>query len=439
MAWAIASPGNEMKLPQRLASRIVLAFVLMTAVVAGGFALSLKLAIDWVELQLVSRSLERQLDFILDQDNLPGHRALGPDLRFYSYPRGATPATLPEFVEGRPPGFHEYERGGEAWHFLVRDLRDQRYVLLLDQYDFEQRENRLQLIVLIGFVVSVLLAWLLGHFLSRRAMAPVIRLAGQVQQREQLLPMAPPLAIDYDHDEVGRLASAFDATLGQLRAALERERLFTSDISHELRTPLMIIASSCELLESGALDDQRRRRLIRRIAEASSEMSTLVETFLELARSPARGGTRSSIDLQAAAQDQLARWQTEAEKRGLRLELAGAADPSARYPEPLLTTVLSNLVRNALHHGASGSVRLELRAYGFSVIDNGPGIAEGERERLFAPFARGNGSRGDGIGIGLSLVDRICRSAGWAVSIHTPPTGGCEFRVELARAAARST
>lgn len=421
-----------MRLPQRLASRIVLAFVVMTVVVAGSFAVSLKLAIDSVELELVSSSLERQLDFILEQDSAPESRALGPELYLHVFPRGAPPPSLPAFAHDRAPGFHEYERGDEAWHLLIRDVRDQRHVLLLDQHDFEQRENRLQLIVLGGFVASVLFAWLLGHLLSRRVIAPVIRLASQVQQRDQLLPLAPPLATDYGHDEVGRLAAAFDATLGQLREALERERLFTSDISHELRTPLMIIASSCELLESDRLDAERRRRLVARIADACAEMSTLVEAFLELARNVPGHPDRAGIDLESAAHQQIARWEPEAHKRGIALALAGRSASATHYPAPLLVTVLSNLLRNALHHTTAGTVQLVLREHGFSVIDTGPGIAEAERERVFAPFIRGDTSRGDGIGIGLSLVDRICRKEGWRVSLHSPSNGGCEFRVELA-------
>lgn len=428
-----------MGLPQRLASRIVLAFVLMSIAVAGGFALSLKFAMDWVELQLVSESLERQLDSILEQEasTYADRHRLGPDLRLYSYTHGSPPASLPDFIRDYGPGFHEHERElqREAWHFLIRDVDDVRHVLMLDQYDFEQREDRLQLIVLSGFVLSVLVAWLLGRALARRVIAPVVRLASQVQGRDQLLALAPPLAPDYDNDEVGKLARAFDSTLGQLRAALERERLFTSDISHELRTPLMIIASSCELLASGRLDDAHRHQVTARIEAACAEMSALVEAFLELARNPARQGRREGIDLESAARAQIARWQPEAERTGRTLILSGSAPIEARYSAPLLNTVLSNLLRNALHHsGGEGegtdTIRIILRAHGFSVIDPGTGIAEHQREQLFSPFSLGDDSAGTGIG--LSLVDRICRNQGWTVHVHDHAASGCEFRVDFA-------
>ena len=80
--------------------------------------------------------------------------------------------------------------------------------------------------VMAGFLFSVLAASILGWLLARRVMAPVARLARQVRHRDQLLPVAPPLAPDYADDEVGQLAAAFDATLGYLRQALEARAFF---------------------------------------------------------------------------------------------------------------------------------------------------------------------------------------------------------------------
>src|SRR5690606_18088191 len=83
---------------------------------------------------------------------------------------------------------------------------------------------------------------------------------------------------------VGQLAVAFDETLSQLRQALNREQLFTSDVSHELRTPLMVLAGACELLLENPALDPRARSQVQRIARASAQMRELVQTFLQLAR-----------------------------------------------------------------------------------------------------------------------------------------------------------
>ncbi|MNT15549.1 Sensor protein RstB [compost metagenome] len=93
--------------------------------------------------------------------------------------------------------------------------------------------------------------------------------------------------------------------------------------------------------------------------------------------------------------------------------------------------MLGNLLRNALHYTDSGSIRLVLGECGFMVEDSGVGIPEEEREAMFRPFVRGAAQRGDGLGLGLSLVQRICDNQGWTVSLSAVEPTGCRFQVEL--------
>ncbi|MGL1834606.1 sensor histidine kinase [Rhodocyclaceae bacterium SMB388] len=426
----------------RLTHRIVLAFVLMTIAVAGLFSATVKLAVDYVELRLMSDSMNRQLDFILSERDTDADRVLnlGPDLELHRVAAGQT-KHLPPHLQELGPGFHEYERGDFALHILVRDHTDDaRYVLVLDQRDFERRENMLQMIVFAGFLICVLFAWLLGRLLARRVIAPVVRLSGQVQNREQLLPLAPRLAPDYADDEVGKLAAAFDATLGRLLASLERERLFTSDVSHELRTPLMVIASSCELLLARSGPSDPGRRQLERIAKACEEMRGVVDTLLRLARDThdRPGGhpaSDSETTLTALANELYPSWRDEADARGLDFELVLDAEDDSRFAAAPLRAVMANLVRNALHYTDRGFVRVVLGCSTFSVIDSGVGIPSAAREDMFKPFVRGDRQRGDGIGIGLSLVQRVCESQGWQLRLESGPDTGCTFRVELGKAA----
>lgn len=416
---------------QSLARRIVASFVLMTLVVAGLFSLTVVMAINFTEENYASSSMSAHLDEIVSALARGQPVELGRDMELYvSGPDGRPP--LPEWLDGTRPGFQEVYRQGGEYHAVAREEAGTRYVLVQDQEEFERREDILYVIVSAAFALSVVAAWGLGVLMARRVIAPVVRLAGQVQHREQLLPVAPPLASDYAADEVGRLATAFDKTLGQLRQALERERLFTSDVSHELRTPLMVIASSCDLLLEQGLADPRQHSQIKRMRASCTEMQELVETFLRLARAPGGDGQEvAEAGLAQVAGEQVGRWQTEAAQRGLELTLVTESEDAGRYPTPLLRAVLSNLLRNALHYTDRGCVRLVLRAGGFSVCDSGAGIPPAEREAVFRPFVRGDASRGDGLGLGLSLVQRICLQQGWRIRLDEREGGGCEFRVDF--------
>ena len=415
---------------QSLARRIVASFVLMTLVVAGVFSLSVLMAMNYVEEQYATYSMNRQLDDILNalDRGLPFH--LDQDMALYVVGADGQPP-LPAWLGAVRPGFQEAYRDDKEYHVMVRDLDGKRYALLFDQEELDRREDMLKLILAAAFMLSVLAAWGLGLLMARRVIAPVIRLSEQVQHREQLLTAAPPLATGYAPDEVGRLAAAFDATLGELRQALERERFFTSDVSHELRTPLMVIASTCDVLLAQGLSDPKQEKQIRRILASCAEMQELVETFMRLARTPEGVLDDGETTLAQLAGEQIDRLRPEAEGRGLELSLASEGEDEGRHPTPLLRAVLSNLLRNAIHYTDRGYVRLVLRPGGFSVCDSGAGIPPEKRESVFQPFVRGDATRGDGLGLGLSLVQRICQRQGWRIRLDEHRDGGCEFRVDF--------
>ncbi|PKO54990.1 MAG: sensor histidine kinase, partial [Betaproteobacteria bacterium HGW-Betaproteobacteria-19] len=135
--------------------------------------------------------------------------------------------------------------------------------------------------------------------------------------------------------------------------------------------------------------------------------------------------------LQHIAEEQFRRWSPDAEQRRLGLRLTVAAPDDTLYPTPMLRAVIANLLRNALHYTDKGDVQLVLQGRRFKVIDSGAGIPIAERLSVFRPFVRGGSSRGDGIGIGLSLVQRICAQQGWKIELSDAAGGGCVFEVDL--------
>lgn len=409
-----------------LQRRIVAAFVLMSAVVSGLFALAMIVTMDLTERNLATELMQQQLEFVLELEDVGTRLELGPNTRYVS---DRDPAWS-DWLNGFQDGFHDANEEGNEVHVFLHTRADGRHALLATLDEFERREEIMERLALIGFFASIAVALGLGLLVANRVIAPVIRLSRQVRRREQLLSLAPPLATDYANDEVGRLAAAFDETLSRLRSALDRERLFTSDLSHEIRTPLMVIASSCELVRARSTLDPGLDRQLERIERAVLEMRELTDTLLRLAREPSPGEVVESTGLREAARQQFERWQPEAARRQLDLKLHGEAGMQ-RYPAALLHTVMSNLLRNALHYTEQGFVAIELRPEGFSIVDSGAGIPAHEREKVFAPFVRGDTTRGDGVGIGLSLVQRICARQGWRIELRSPASGGCEFRIDL--------
>jgi len=416
---------------QSLSRRIVIAFVLMTALVAGTFAFGIVETVHQVEERLISQELGGDLSGFLRMESMDDWRHEPEPGQLFYFSDGRDDFALPGSLQHLTPGFHEVFRDGKAYHGFVQEVDGRRYLLLQDQSGFEEREQLLFAVVLVGFLITLGLSGLLGWLLARKVIEPVVRLSRQVRHPDQLLDEAPQLARDYAADEVGRLAASFDTTLGLLRRALMRERLFTCDVSHELRTPLMVLASSCELLlESPGLDERGRDR-VRRMAAATEEMRGLVQTFLLLARSRQDEGNVAQVSLREVADTLAEQWRPAIEAKGLRFEYQPQRGGEGLYNGPLLRSVLGNLLRNALHYTEQGHILLCLGEQGFLVEDSGVGIPEAEREAMFQPFVRGGSARGEGLGLGLSLVQRICESQGWSVDLSDAEPQGCRFRVLL--------
>ncbi|WP_437883512.1 sensor histidine kinase [Pseudomonas sp. LRF_L74] len=422
-----------MEFKQSLSRRIVIAFVLMTVLVGGTFAVGIVETTHLVEERLISTGLGGDLGRLLRMGTREDWRHHPVPGQLFYFSGGPGDFAYPSDLEHLPRGFHEVFRGEHSYHAFVEIVDGRRYALLQDQTEFEDREQLLFAVVLTGFLISVALSGLLGWLLARKVIEPVGRLARQVRHRDQLLiEQAPAMAPDYAQDEVGELAAAFDSTLSELRLALMRERLFTSDVSHELRTPLMVLASSCELLQVIPNLDERARGQVERIHRATEEMRALVQIFLLLARARQNEPGMAPLgDVASIANDVVEHWRQAIVAKGLQFNYQPELAGGRRHNAPLLSSVMNNLLRNALHYTESGHITLRLLEDAFVVEDSGVGIPEAEREAVFQPFVRGGAARGEGLGLGLSLVDRICKSQGWLVTLDDAQPRGCRFEVRM--------
>ena len=428
-----------MDIKHSLKQRIVIVFTLMSTLVALIFAAGIVMTVHLVGKKLTSLSMGGDLHRLLLMDDVSSwsHR---PEKDSLFYVQGASGLLeMPDDLQKLEPGFHQLVKDKIGYYAMVDVVDDRQYVLLRDRSATQQRERILFGIVLVGFILSVLLALLLGRLLAQRVMAPVVKLAGQVRHRDQIMEVAPALAPGYAHDEVGELAVSFDETLGRLRAALKREKMFTSDVSHELRTPLMVLASSCELLLENPRVDPRSHNQVVRIARASEGMRQLVETFLLLARVESEvGGHGPRSTLTAVADELVDIWRKSIEEKGLTLRYERGEASTQLYNATLLHSVMGNLLRNAWHYTDSGFICLTLSGNSFTVEDSGIGIPLEKQQAMFQPFVRGDEQRGEGLGLGLSLVQRICTHQEWTVTLESRVPNGCCFEVCLSVPTARS-
>ena len=202
---------------------------------------------------------------------------------------------------------------------------------------------------------------------------------------------------------------------------------------HDLRGPLTVIRGLCDAL---ARDEQRadRRRGLRLIDGEAMRLAAGLERLLPAP--PAGPVAAETVDLAALAARAVERHRPLAARRGARIALRAAGGPLRVHGDPQrLERALDNLLRNASRHCAEdGRIVVVVRARGgrasVSVRDDGPGVAPGDRERIFRPGERGSAPRGAGRGLGLAIARDIAREHGGSLTLDRVGAGAC-FRLAL--------
>lgn len=230
----------------------------------------------------------------------------------------------------------------------------------------------------------------------------------------------------------------------------ERTRNFVAAVTHELRTPLSTIALHIEMLMEGwAQSPERQQEYYLRIARETQRLSTLVERVLEKSRlseavsNPIDAGRERVGDLSAAVESVRPLLAAADARGGLDVEYDLAPDlPPVRINQESITSIVVNLVENARKYAPvrTGGEPILVRtgAEGhqvwLEVLDRGPGVPEGERQRVFEAFYRiGNETTrtSTGTGLGLHLVDLQARALGGRAWVEDRPGGGSIFKVQL--------
>jgi two-component system sensor histidine kinase TctE len=267
-----------------------------------------------------------------------------------------------------------------------------------------------QLFVLAG---AFALVWYgLGYVI-----APMQRLNTLIDHRDSadLSPLPPAAA----PPELQPLIAAINGLMARLAASFEAQHRFIADAAHQLRTPLAGLRTQTELALAQRDPDALRESLVQ--LDASTQRAIhLANRLLSLARAGTHASFgRQAVDLVVVARETVADWFPRAVDQGVDLgfEAPDAEAAAVVRGDPLLLReLLSNLIDNAIRYtGRGGTVTVLVGAppaCELVVVDNGPGIAEGERERLLEPFARGGHAAMPGTGLGLTIVDEIARGHG---------------------------
>jgi signal transduction histidine kinase len=409
--------------------RIALALALACLLVVGTLGVALYAASEKLEESLIDQIVADEMGYVLrrsqqDPDFAP-QPSLNPQVHIV---RGAQDkARLPEHLRTLPPGHHELFVGKEELHVLIRDDGGARYYVVYEVGLHERREQEFKLLVLLFVLVAALVSLLLGYGLSGILVSQVTRLAQQVSTIKPGQDRST-LAQPGQDPEVALLARAFDDYQMRIESLIRREQEFTSNASHELRTPLAVIKTSCELLLGDpGIGGKSRSRLLQ-VNDAVARMAEQLEALLLLARGQSLN--TEPVVLAECVAEAAEPCRADIARKGLAFEVMVPSDAVLQVNHQALRLVLANLIRNAVHYTERGFVTVRYVSKRVIVADSGRGISAENLPRIFERFFRDERAA-SGMGLGLSIVKRVCEHNGWRIEVESAPEKGSSFSLLL--------
>lgn len=289
-------------------------------------------------------------------------------------------------------------------------------------------------------VIGIILAGMFGLIMGSRALSPLATMtdtALQITRADDLSRRIPTRGIV--DDEVGKLITSFNNTMGRLEKLFATQRRFVADIGHELRTPLTVIRGNIDLMRKVGIEDEQS---LHSIELEVDRLARLVEDLLILAQ--AESGKlpmdRRRVEMDTLLLEVFSQAHVLAADR-VRLEIGQIDQVLVCGDRDRLKQVVLNLVANAIKYTAQGgkvtvNLSKEEGQGVFSVKDTGAGISIEDLPHVFERFYRGDKSRsrgkdGAGFGLGLSIAYWIVRNHGGEIEVKSKPNRGSTFTVRL--------
>ncbi|MGD8522928.1 MAG: HAMP domain-containing sensor histidine kinase [Desulfobacterales bacterium] len=406
-----------------LRARIIIAFCVFGAVLGIVYAVAVYISLDFIDDHLIDSRLNEEVGHFIAHhqrySDYPGSRS--PYITAYIGTK-SMPLYVLDMIDGLAEGLHEAHFDEEEYHIAIQRLPGQRDLLYLlyevSALEFtEKRKVSIRLVLVAGVALMVALGLWIGWLTSRKVIEPVVHLAEQVNRSgPENLPT--DLSKNFFNDEVGVLARALEQAIQRVEAFVEREQQFSRDASHELRTPVTVIKGSVELLKKKLSRNEKSvNHPLERIERSVANMENIIETLLWLSREDVAVDQNQNFAVVPVVQETIEQNRYLIGKKPIDIEFVSEDEPQLSIPAALFQIALTNLIRNAAQHTASGTIRVVVMNDRIRVADTGAGIDPDVLKKVTQPHVRSD--RSDSFGLGLFIVQRLCDRLGWGFEIES--------------------
>ena len=262
--------------------------------------------------------------------------------------------------------------------------------------------------------LSALLAMAIGALIGNRVSGVLRQVAASVRDLDSPLDRTV-LEVAGAPNEIREVTDAFQETLEKIRRQSERTRLLTAGLAHELRSPIQNLLGETEVALMREREPEEYRRVLGSTIEELRDLARVVDNLVLLCSAGESDGAAERFDLGLEAELRLQKETQRANERGVHVDFEHRGDLEVRGDREALVLALRNLLSNAVRWSpVGGNVRVTLAGsperVEIVVDDDGPGVDEAERAKIFEPFYRGRPGAGERAGYGLGLA--LARAGG---------------------------
>lgn len=295
--------------------------------------------------------------------------------------------------------------------------------------------------LLLGVIVALGVAAVGGWLFGRQALRPLDEMATQAMTITEST-AGERLRTPNQHDELGRLGSAFNGLVDRLVHALQSQRQFMADASHELRTPVSVVRTTAQVtLTRVDRSTDEYREMMEIVGEQAERLTHLVDTMFLLSRAEAHGLPLAPepVYIDDIVSESARALQVLAHERQVTVTAAGDSEVRYTGDNRLLRQMVTNLLDNAVRHARRGgrvaaSVAQSPATITIRIVDDGPGVPPNARDRIFERFARLHQNYA-GAGLGLPIARWVAEAHGGRLVLESSGASGSTFTVTLQRVA----
>ena len=297
-------------------------------------------------------------------------------------------------------------------------------------------------VVFTFLLLDLAVCLLATYLLTDTVLKPVEKLAMDAARRKRITASCPELEtlaalMNRMNDDADRQMKQIADEKELVVKAQQSKNDFIANITHEMNTPLTSIKGFAELLAAGALSGETAQRAAQTILLQSERLTNLVASIINYNEIDSDDLPTYEVNASKIAAELLETLAPAIAERHLTLYTHIEPDVLLMSRQERVTEIFGNLIRNAIRYNRDGgSLTVALTKTQFSVHDTGIGIAEEDRERIFDRFFtvdKSHSGKNGGFGLGLSVVKKLCKKAGWWIGVQSEVGKGSTFTVQFSR------